>query len=91
MKMSITTQISEVEREIKMRRSVYERMSFPNNTFKRKSEADMALEIMGNVLETLKWNRDNREDVIAWLKEKKQAVAELGEGAARAAHEASAE
>jgi hypothetical protein len=70
-KFSISTQIFEVEREIKMRKRVYERMSFPNNTFLRKSEADMALAIMENVLTTLQWNRDNRAAVIEWIKNRK--------------------
>jgi len=66
-KYSIDAQIAEVEREIVMRKKVYGRMGFPNDYFKRQSEADMALEIMANALETLKWARDNREDVIAWV------------------------
>lgn len=66
-KYSIDAQIAEVEREIAMRKKVYGRMGFPNDYFKRQSEADMALEIMTNALETLKWARDNRIDVIAWV------------------------
>lgn len=72
---SITAQIAEVEREIKMRESVYGRMSFPNNTFKRKAEADMALAIMRAVLETLIWSRDNRPAIIEWIKSKKPEAA----------------
>jgi hypothetical protein len=65
---SIDAQLSEVERELKMREQVYGRMSFPNSTFKRKSEAEMASDIMRSVLDSLKWNRENRADVIEWVK-----------------------
>jgi hypothetical protein len=75
-KYSIDAQIAEVEREIAMRKKVYGRMGFPNDHFKRQSEADMALEIMGNALETLNWARDNREDVIAWVRAGKQKKSE---------------
>lgn len=68
-KYSINAQLSEVERELKMRERVYPRLKFgPGQTFARKSEADMAFDIMLAVKETLEWARDNREAVTDWIK-----------------------
>jgi hypothetical protein len=89
MKFSLSAQISEVEYELAQRASVYPRIA--GNHPSRASELELHTERMKAVLATLDWLRENETDVVAWLKEKKQAVAELGEGAARAAHEASAE
>ena len=50
-KFSISTKLAELEREIKMREDVYGRMSFPNRTWRSKSEADMATEIMKDIAE----------------------------------------
>jgi hypothetical protein len=68
-KYSINAQISEVARELAMRAKVYPRMKYgPGHTFARPSEAAMASEIMAAVKETLEWSRDNRVDVIEWIK-----------------------
>jgi hypothetical protein len=79
---SITTQISEVERELKMREKVYPRMKYgPGHTFARPSEAAMATEIMKAVKETLEWNRDNRADVLEWINAGKPKAKKEGQAA----------
>ena len=53
MTISIGSQIAEVERELRMRAKVYPRMAYgPGHTFARRSEADLATQIMEAVLET---------------------------------------
>jgi thymidylate synthase len=67
-KVSIDQQIEEVERELKYRGDVYPRLV---RTFKMKqSHADFHIARMEVVLETLKWNKDNREHVIDWIRNK---------------------
>lgn len=50
-KFSIELKLSEIEREVRMRKDVYGRMSFPNRTWRPKSEADLATEIMADIAE----------------------------------------
>jgi len=76
MTISIGSQIAEVERELRMRAKVYPRMAYgPGHTFARRSEADLATQIMEAVLETLKWNRDRRAEIIEWIKNRKKPEA----------------
>jgi hypothetical protein len=61
-KFSIDQQIEEVELELKYRRDVYARLVSAHKM--RQSIADYRTARMEAVLETLKWNRDNRQHVI---------------------------
>ena len=66
---SIGAQISEVERELTMRSKVYPRMKYgPGHTFARRSEANLAEDIMRAARETLLWAKENRQDVIDWIR-----------------------
>lgn len=53
MKVSIVSQIAEVQQEISKRRSVYQRLVSKGQM--RQSEADYKISIMMNVAETLLW------------------------------------
>lgn len=68
---SISAQISEVKREIAKRNETYPRWVRTGKL--RQSEADYHLAAMEAVLRTLEWNRDNRDKVIAWIRDGKAA------------------
>jgi hypothetical protein len=70
---SIQQQIEEVEREIALREDVYKR----HYTGSNKSRGEYFLARMRAVLKSLWWNRDNREDVIEWIKAGKPTSAEI--------------
>jgi hypothetical protein len=61
-KISIDAQIEEVERELRLRGGVYARQVASGKM--RKAVADMHTDRMVAVLETLRWLRDNRVQVI---------------------------
>lgn len=70
---SISAQISEVERELKMRRQVYPHQVAMGKM--RKSVAEYQTDALAAVLDSLQWNRDNRADVIEWIKAGKPKAA----------------
>ena len=68
LKISIGAQIEEVDREITLRRDVYPRQVAKR--LMRESVANMHIERMEAVRETLKFCRDNEADIRAWMAEK---------------------
>lgn len=72
-KVSISQQIEEVEYELEQRKKVYERII--SNHPSRRSELAYHTLRMEGVLESLQWNRDNRADVIEWIKAGKPKAA----------------
>ena len=70
---SISAQISEVERELKMRRQVYPHQVRTGKL--RQSVAEYQTDALAAVLESLQWNRENRADVIEWVKAGKPKAA----------------
>ena len=75
-KFSITAQIQEVERELAMRAKVYPRQIGYGKAFRSQAEADMHIAIMEAVLETLKWNKNNRPLIVEWVKSRKETADE---------------
>ena len=63
---SIDQQIEEVQVELKFRSEVFPRLVRSGKM--RQSEADYRTARMEAVLETLKWNKENRPHVIDWIK-----------------------
>ena len=57
----IAAQIAEVEREIALRKNVYP--GFVSRGKMRQAEADLHIAQMASVLETLRWCRDNEQDI----------------------------
>jgi hypothetical protein len=81
-KHSIQAQISEVERELKMRAKVYPRQIGAGKAFRSQAEADMHVAIMETALETLNWVKDNRADLVEWIAAGKPKAAKPKEDAA---------
>lgn len=65
---NIHQQIDEVERELRMRPGVYQTLVSRGKL--RQAEADEHMARMNAVLETLKWCRDNREQLAAFKAER---------------------
>ncbi|MGD0421495.1 MAG: hypothetical protein ABSA68_18250 [Xanthobacteraceae bacterium] len=74
MQFSIQQQIEEVEREIALREDVYQRKYIGRD----KSRGEFHLARMRAVLKSLEWARDNREDVIAWIRAGKDGNKVIG-------------
>jgi hypothetical protein len=75
-KFSLTQQIEEVERELKMRGEVYPQLVRKGSM--RQSVADYHMGRMRAVLETLNWLSDNRTKVIEQLRKGAELVADAG-------------
>lgn len=71
MKISLTSQIQEVERELSQRRSVYPRMVATRKL--KQSLADYQMQRLEAVLATLKWLQANEAAVKAALKPRAEA------------------
>ena len=78
MKISLSQQIDEVERELRMRAEVYPR--WVRNGKLRQSIADYQVERMEHVKASLEWLRDNETDVRAYVATKIE-VRKRGEAA----------
>jgi len=73
-KVSITSQIDEVQRELKERERVYAHLIASRKL--RQSIADYQMDRMRSVLTTLEWLRDNETDIraaVAAIKERRKA------------------
>lgn len=69
-KVSLASQIAEVDREIAMRRQVYGRRV--NDRKMRQSEAELLIERMQAVRNTLAWLKDNEADVRAFVEARRK-------------------
>ncbi|OAM73741.1 hypothetical protein [Devosia elaeis] len=72
-KVSIGAQIMEVEYELAMRRSVYQRQVSTGKM--KRAEATLHTEQMEAVLATLKFVRDNEDDFRAFMAAKREVAA----------------
>lgn len=72
-KYSLQAQISEVEREVKMREEVYPRRVKSGHM--RESVATMQTDLMKSVLVTLQWLQEHEAEVRAYAAEKKGRAA----------------
>ena len=70
-KVSLTSQVAAVQREIHQRGSVYPRLVAKGQM--RQSEADLHISHMQAVLDTLEWLRANETDVRAFVAAKREA------------------
>ena len=73
MKIAIAGQIAEVKRELALRRSTYPRLVASGKL--RQGEAELCIERMEAVLETLMFCQQHRAAIITWMAERKQAEA----------------
>lgn len=67
-KISIGSQIEEVEYELKQRKDVYERIV--SNHPSRRSELEFHTARMHAVFESLQWLKDNRPAIVEYIKSK---------------------
>ncbi len=71
-KITLRTQIKEVEREIMMRQRVYENQVRIRKM--KQGEADLLISHMGAVLDTLRFCEKHIEDIRAWAADRERAA-----------------
>lgn len=71
----LAIRIAEVERELHMRRDVYPRLVSARPPKMKQRDADNRIEIMEDVLRTLKWLKEHEAEIKAYVVAKKERAA----------------